>query len=443
LGISSLVISFFVFNNVHAEISCEFKDDNNNPVNEIEYTNGSNPTPSEVQCDPSFNVGELPCSDEELNICIDRFFGSFPEGVSVEVENYDFGLWDCNVTGASFNCEIRAGNDCENISNDSILPFTIRLQFPDNYAEELEDVSGDLTVEGGMHCLEETTDEVVDDFNINFNALAFHASCGSAAKDYAFDETVFDGEFCSEGIANSSISFPPQGDTVDWQCVNGEVIANCTASRKSPQQPICGVAAKNYSVTESNFEGEFCAIGIVENIPKFPSSGAGVSWDCVNDLEVITCTATSTQNKVLSNVYGYIYFDDNHNDERDSEEKGAEDIKIKLKWAGYDNKFNTSDDKKYKDRTNKRGKYEFKDLVSGRYKVQIEDGEMVEFYLTAEKDKVNGRSIFELAEGETKKRDFGYDRDRDHKGNLKNHKLEYLKSGKSLSIIDILRKLFF
>ncbi len=145
--------------------------------------------------------------------------------------------------------------------------------------------------------------------------------------------------------------------------------------------------------------------------------------------------------ETTSKVKGYIYFDDNNNDKRDDNEQGVEGVKIKLHYAGPNDKFDTGDDERYTDKTNEQGKYHFNNLASGAYRLKIENGQMIEFYLTSEKDTVNGKSSFSLDDGETKERDFGYDRDRDSKGNPKNSNLNYLQSGFTLSINNIINYL--
>ena len=140
-------------------------------------------------------------------------------------------------------------------------------------------------------------------------------------------------------------------------------------------------------------------------------------------------------------VRGYIYFDDNNNDKRDKNEQGVEGVKIKLQYAGPNAKFDTGDDERYTDKTNDQGKYRFDDLEPGKYRLKIEDGQMIEFYLTSEKDTLNGKSNFSLDEGDTKERDFGYNRDRDSDGNLRNSNLSYLQSGFTFSIKNIINYL--
>ena len=154
----------------------------------------------------------------------------------------------------------------------------------------------------------------------------------------------------------------------------------------------------------------------------------GFSWniDAIDDV--------SEDPKTSSKVRGYIYFDDNNNEKRDNDEQGVEGVRIKLHYAGLNDKFDTGDDERYTDKTNEYGKYHFKNLASGAYRLKIEDGQMIEFYLTSEKDAINGKSHFSLDEGEVKERDFGYDRDRDSQGNPKNNNLQYLQSGFIISI---------
>jgi hypothetical protein len=143
-------------------------------------------------------------------------------------------------------------------------------------------------------------------------------------------------------------------------------------------------------------------------------------------------------NSKTGKVRGYVYFDDNDNSKRDDNEEGVEGIKIKLHYAGSDDKFDTGDDERYTDKTNKEGKYRFGNLAPGAYRLKIKDGQMVEFYLTSEKDEINGKSHFSLKGDETKERDFGYDRDRDQHGNSKNDNLHYLQSGFHFTIQNVI-----
>ena len=195
---------------------------------------------------------------------------------------------------------------------------------------------------------------------------------------------------------------------------------------------------ENTSATTHNPPTQLDLSSIVANGVYGTEHNAQLSPTLWNVNVVDSTPPTPPASPGIGNVEGYVYFDDNNNDKRDSGEEGAEDVSIKLQYAGADGKFGTDDDKKYKDKTNKKGKFHFDKLDPGKYKLKIADGEMQDFYLTAEKDKVNGKSNFSLNENETKKRDFGYDRDRDEHGKTKNNNLSYLKSGFTLSVNSII-----
>ena len=169
----------------------------------------------------------------------------------------------------------------------------------------------------------------------------------------------------------------------------------------------------------------------------------GFDWniDVIDDVDPDTESESVEDLETSAIVRGYVYFDDNNNNKRDDNEQGVNGVRMKLHYAGPDDKFDTGDDERYTDKTNEQGKYRFNDLASGAYRLKIEDGQMTEFYLTAEKDAINGKSSFSLDDGETKERDFGYNRDRDSNGNPRNNNLSYLQSGFTLSISNIINYL--
>ena len=339
----------------------------------VQYDNGENPDPDVLTCNPYFDDSSVECAETSR-----IEFTSFNVAIDgsaqgLELDEYDGeNYWDCDITTFQALCTCISPTGC--LEGD--LPGTVRV-FPAN-EYNYSNILVDVDTQGTIYCPMEQEETNGETFEMTFNAYEQTASCGGAAHNYTVEEDDFDGSMCAQGTQSGDVDFPDYGERVEWQCVNGGQSVTCYASRDS----------MNNTPTSQ-------ALGVAE---------------------------------------GHIYFDDNHNDKRDEGEEGVEDIKIKLKYAGPDGRFNTGDDVKYKDKTNKRGKYKFEDLNPGRYRVQIEDGEMMEFYLTAEKDKVNGRSIFSLREGETKERDFGYDRDRDHKGRPKNNNMNFLRSGFDFSI---------
>lgn len=253
----------------------------------------------------------------------------------------------------------------------------------------------------------------VNDLTIDSTSMAF-VSLGSGGSGWlcSYQQLTSPPNFTGRTICvpNSSISIEP-GNSVSFD-MNFSFEDTTETTNNAPDY---------IGLTDIVVNG-------TEKIPQDADLGE-LGWN-VNVVDENNENSSAT-----GKVKGYIYFDDNDNDKRDKGEEGVEDVKMKLKYAGADNKMDTDDDKKYADRTNKEGKYHFDDLLPGRYRLKVDDGQMIEFYLTAEKDKVNGKSHFSLDEGETKERDFGYDRDRDAHGNPKNTDLNFLRSGFGVSSI--------
>jgi uncharacterized protein with FMN-binding domain len=48
-------------------------------------------------------------------------------------------------------------------------------------------------------------------------------------------------------------------------------------------EPVCGSASKNYTYNQTNFEGDFCQTGTIDTTPNFPNQGEEVTWNCVNN----------------------------------------------------------------------------------------------------------------------------------------------------------------
>jgi hypothetical protein len=58
-----------------------------------------------------------------------------------------------------------------------------------------------------------------------------------------------------------------------------------------PEDPVCGDAQREYSIDESDFDGPFCEVGVVVEVPKFPAQGKRVTWTCSSDDLTETCSA--------------------------------------------------------------------------------------------------------------------------------------------------------
>lgn len=101
--------------------------------------------------------------------------------------------------------------------------------------------------------------------------------CGTAAQDYAYDDSAYSGSFCSTGTASpSSPSFPDEGSSESWVCqgVNGGANASCTATRDSdPNEP----------------GGEICIEPDFSASPTIVRSGEGTTVTWSNPDTLATC----------------------------------------------------------------------------------------------------------------------------------------------------------
>ncbi len=293
-----------------------------------------------------------------------------------------------------------------------------------------------------------------DGFSVSYNSGVPNPTDASCTLTIENDEssplTIMDLE-----VYSASMAFVDTGDNGDdWLCAYMQTATPPDFTGETicvPVNPMILAVGESTSF-EMNFIFENTSTG-TQGTPDYVGLTDidlnGVSRIIIDanlgetdwNIDAIDDTNPGTNPETTSKVRGYIYFDDNNNGKRDNNEQGVEGVKIKLQYAGPNDKFDTGDDERYTDKTNEDGKYRFEDLASGAYRLKIEDGQMIEFYLTSEKDTVNGKSSFSLDDEETKERDFGYDRDRDSNGNPKNSNLNYLQSGFTLSLNNIINYL--
>lgn len=86
-----------------------------------------------------------------------------------------------------------------------------------------------------------------------------------------------------------------------------------------------------------------------------------------------TATPTLPTNSPKSGaVRGVVWYDWNHDQQRDEEELLLEDFRVTLTWAGPDNVIGTDDDVEKSDRTNRRGEYSKSSLSAGLYLITVE-----------------------------------------------------------------------
>lgn len=127
-----------------------------------------------------------------------------------------------------------------------------------------------------------------------------NGACGAANGMYAATATSFGGPACVSGSAvPASPPFPPAGGTTTWECrgTNGGSTAPCGATRaQTPQDAVCGPAARAYVAADTSFSGPLCSNGTATpGTPPFPAQGASTSWTCVSSTggqNSPPCTAT-------------------------------------------------------------------------------------------------------------------------------------------------------
>ena len=139
------------------------------------------------------------------------------------------------------------------------------------------------------------TDNAICPVTLTVKEAPVAAVCGPAARDYAFNETAFAGALCSVGTANGQ-SFPAQGQSNTYTCVspNNGPFVQCPVTREvappTPQDGVCGPAARTYQADETDFTGAFCSVGTVSGA-VFPAQGASGEYTCsgVNNGAPVQC----------------------------------------------------------------------------------------------------------------------------------------------------------
>ncbi|MBT3356560.1 hypothetical protein HN784_00330 [bacterium] len=117
------------------------------------------------------------------------------------------------------------------------------------------------------------------------------------------------------------------------------------------------------------------------------------------------------KSKCSGSIGNLVWNDANENGVKDGEEKGLDDVKITLKWAGEDYRWDNDDDEELTTHTNKSGKYEFDDLCEGDYKVYVKGRDVAGYTQVYDPDgKPNNKAKVYL-DGDNDdhtKADFGY-----------------------------------
>lgn len=145
----------------------------------------------------------------------------------------------------------------------------------------------------------EDSDDIIDD-----------PRCGSRSKTYLSSETTWpaDSELCTIGTPTpSDVQFPVAGQTVRWECVNGPVSNECSATVRlaSDTTPLCGRRSGEFPPTMTDWQPNttLCEVGTpTPSTVAFPANEATASWQCINGTDSVNCTATTKLNVDFNTV---------------------------------------------------------------------------------------------------------------------------------------------
>ncbi len=135
-------------------------------------------------------------------------------------------------------------------------------------------------------------------------------------------------------------------------------------------------------------------------------NGDGCSSSCMTEKE-----EEEEKDDCDGSIGNYVWNDVNSDGVQDANEQGMAKVDMKLTWAGSDDKFGNSDDEVFRDKTNSKGKYKFKDLCKGKYRVRVKDTDVENYVQTYDPDgKKDNKTNVRLKNDhdDHTKADFGY-----------------------------------
>ena len=193
------------------------------------------------------------------------------------------------------------------------------------------------------------------------------------------DCTLTDLPFCGDG------KLDPGEECDDGNNVDGDG-CSATCETETPE-PFCGDGKLD--------PGEECDDG--NNV-----SGDGCSSVCKKEEDDDDCDGS---------IGNTVWHDSNANGIQDPDEKGLEDVRVKLTWFGPDDKSGTSDDEVEREETNSKGRYEFDDLCEGKYRVRVKDEDVDKYVQVYDPDDKEDNKTNVRLKGDNDhhtKADFGY-----------------------------------
>ena len=259
------------------------------------------------------------------------------------------------------------------------------------------------------------------------SANKYCAVCGN--------EKIDTNEQCDNGSDNGKLCVPEYGKTCSYcstscklitltggNCGNGKIEngeqcddgnntngdgCSATCSVETPK-PICGnnILENDEQCDDgNNLNGDGCsAVCDIEKPEPKPEPEPEPEPEP---------TPTPKSKKCKGSIGNYIWLDADEDGNQDAGEQGIGNIRLKLKWAGKDDKWGNSDDKTWKTDTNHNGRYIFDKLCEGKYKLYVNDNDVKKYTQTYDPDnEKNNKTKITLDgnKGNHTKADFGYNK---------------------------------
>ena len=241
--------------------------------------------------------------------------------VQAKVPRLSFSSPDMYCRGPSVNSSGSYYYDCGVIDTTGTISATVNFSATEAAAWSGKKYNDSCYGTQGLVTVSIPAKTISYSMNIIPNPNQQNASCGPAAKAYAYTDTAFSGDFCNVGgryilpttppfyPIDSDPTFPVAGSSVNYYC--GIACGNlsvCTATRAAaPINGSCGVNAKTYTATDTRFVGttniSYCATGTKSpTTVAFPAVGSSATWSC-NGSDLGT-NASCTANRVSSVIAG-------------------------------------------------------------------------------------------------------------------------------------------
>lgn len=218
------------------------------------------------------------------------------------------------------------------------------------------------------------------------NVTVGGSSCG--------DGTVDEGEQCDEGQNNGEGCSPEPGQQCSYCSSTCQTVVN--------EGVYCGDGTVNQ-------DSEQCDDGNNKN-------GDKCSAECkIEQEEKKEEKKVEKERDCKGSIGNYVWEDANKDGVQDDNEKGLENIRMKLKWAGPNDDLGDSDDEEYRTDTDHKGEYIFEDLCEGKYEVVVKEEDVASYTQTYDPDgdKDNETKVkLESDNDDHTKADFGYQKNK-------------------------------